>query len=145
MYEGLKHAHSGLRWIFLILLLLAVVNAFIKWKGNGKFSSQDQKLNLFTFIFSHIQLLLGLMLYFISPKVQFTADVMKNAAGRFFTVEHMMMMLIAIILITIGYGKAKRAIENRVKFKTTFMYYFIALLLILIAIPWPPRHGASWF
>ena len=145
MYEGLRHAHSGLRWIFLALLLFAVINAFIKWRGNKAFTEGDRKLGLFTFIFSHIQLLLGLGLYFISPKVNFD-NPMGSAVSRFFTVEHILVMLIGIILISIGHSKAKKAIESSQKFKTTFIFFAIALLLILSRIPWPfQQYGANWF
>jgi len=146
MYEGLKHAHSGIRWIFLALLIYAVINAFIKWRGNTTFTEGDRKLGLFTFIFSHVQLLLGLGLYFISPKVgSMSSEVMKNATARFYTVEHISMMLLAIILISVGYIGTKKAADSAKKFKKTFIFFLIALLLILVAIPWPPRHGAAWF
>ncbi len=136
MYEGLKHAHSGIRWIFLALLIYAVINAFLKWRGNKDYTGGDRKVGLFTFIFSHIQLLVGLGLYSISPRVEVI---------RFYRVEHISMMLLAIILISIGHISAKKAKESSTKFKRTFIFYLIALVLILTAIPWPPKHGAGWF
>jgi len=147
MYEGLKHAHSGIRWIFLALLIYTVVNAFIKWRNGSIYTEGDRKVGLFTFIFSHIQLLLGLGLYFISPKVgSFSKEVMKEPVARFFTVEHMTMMLLGIILISIGYSSAKRTIEGTQKFKKTFIFFGIGLLIILSRIPWPwQQYGASWF
>lgn len=147
MYEGLKHAHSGLRWIFLVLIIYAVINAYLKWKGGKTYTEGDRKLSLFTFITSHIQLLVGLILYFISPKVgSFSGAVMKEPIARFFTVEHLTVMLIGIIIISIGYSKAKRAINSEQKFKTTFIYFLIGLILILSRIPWPfQQYGASWF
>ena len=146
MYDGLKHAHSGIRWIFLALLIYAVINAFLKWRGNKAFTEGDRKVGLFTFVFSHIQLLIGLGLYFISPKVgKMSSEVMKNATARFFTVEHISMMLLSIILISIGYISAKKAVDSGAKFKRTFIFYLIALVFILMAIPWPPKHGAGWF
>ncbi len=145
MYEGLRHAHSGLRWIFLALLLIATFNAFIKWRSNKTYTEGDRKLGLFTFIFSHIQLLLGLGLYFISPKVNFD-NPMGNAINRFFTVEHLVVMLIGIILISVGYSRAKKAVNDSQKFKTTFIFFAIALVLILSRIPWPfQQYGANWF
>jgi hypothetical protein len=91
--------------------------------------------------------LIGLGLYFISPKVQFTGEVMKSAVGRFYTVEHFSMMLIAVILITVGNAKSKRMADDGKKFKSVFTYFLIALILILVSIPWPFREGlgGSWF
>ena len=147
MYEGLKHAHSGIRWIFLALIIYAVINAFIKWRSGAAYTESDRKAGLFTFIFSHIQLLIGLVLYFISPKVgSFSSAVMKEPVARFFTVEHLTMMLLGIILISIGYSKAKRAVDSTQKFKTTFIFFLVGLLVILSRIPWPfQQYGAGWF
>lgn len=141
----LKHAHSGLRWLVLILLLAAIFNALTKWKGGKTFQEGDRKLNLFTLIATHIQLLVGLGLYFISPNVVFDASSMKDPQLRFFLVEHISLMILAIALITVGYSRAKRALEDGKKFKTTFLFFLIGLILILIAIPWPPKYGAGWF
>lgn len=146
MYNILKHAHSGIRWILLVLLLLAIINAFRKWQAKADYQESDRKLSLYAFIATHVQLLLGLILYFISPYVQFTADTMKNAVTRFYTVEHLSMMLIAIVLITIGYSRAKKKDLATDKFKTTFWFYLIGLVLILVSIPWPFRDlGGGWF
>jgi uncharacterized protein YacL len=140
MYNGLIHAHSGWRWLVLILLVTTVLLAFSKKETFYK------KLNLFTLIASHIQLIFGLILLFISPKVQFSGEFMKNAVLRFYTIEHTVLMLLAILLITLGYGKAKRAINERASVKMTRLYYGFGLLLILISIPWPFRNlGAGWF
>ncbi|MFQ5448920.1 MAG: cytochrome B, partial [Saprospiraceae bacterium] len=95
---------------------------------------------------AHLQLLLGLALYFMSNKVVFSGESMKVAVNRFFTAEHSLIMLLAIVLITIGYTKAKKATEEAVKFKTTFRYYLAALILVLAGIPWPFRgFGSGWF
>lgn len=146
MVNILRHAHSGLRWVALILLILAIVNAYTKWKSGKLVSEQDKKLNLYTLIAAHIQLLIGLALYFTSPKVVFAAEAMKNSAQRFFLVEHITVMILGIILITIGYSKAKRSATNTSTFKTIFWFYLIALILILSRIPWPFQdYGASWF
>lgn len=146
MYSMLTHAHSGLRWLVLLLLILAIANAAAKMnKSEATFGATDKRLNLFALIFTHIQLILGLVLYLHSAKVQFGAETMSNAVLRFYTVEHVSLMLIAIVLITMGYSKSKRQ-EGVQKFKTTFWYYLIGLLLILVSIPWPFRNlGAGWF
>jgi uncharacterized membrane protein len=144
MYSGLVHAHSGLRWIALILLLVAVVTAFNKRNGFGSFADGDRKLYLFTLISVHTQFLLGLILLFISPKVNFS--LLSEKLYRFYSVEHTVGMLIAIALITIGYSRAKRVSEATAKHKQISTFYGLGLLLILISIPWPFRIvGAGWF
>lgn len=146
MYLILKHAHSGLRWILLLLLLAVVVNAALNFSARNGYREKDRKLGLFALIFTHLQLIFGLILYFTSPKVQFASGMMKDSMLRFYAVEHLTMMIIAIALITIGYSRAKKKVEAAAKFKITFWYYLIGLVVILLAIPWPFRGlGAGWF
>ena len=147
MYSALKHSHSGLRWVVLALLIAAIVAAWQAWSKKDNSQSKPGKVALFALIFTHVQLLLGLVLYFVySPYVQFTAGVMKDKLLRFYTVEHLVGMLIAIILITIGYSKGKRQLPDAKGHKTLFTYYLIGLVLILLSIPWPFRGlGAGWF
>jgi hypothetical protein len=144
MYPGLVHAHSGLRWIALILLVVAVVTAISKWQGRSGYTDGNRKLYLFTLISVHTQLLIGLLLFFISPKVDFS--MMSEKIYRFYTAEHTAGMLIAIVLITIGYSKSKRADDGVTKQRLISIFYGIGLLLILASIPWPFRiPGAGWF
>ena len=141
-YNIMVSAHSGIRWLLLITLLIAVFQTFSR---RGKFGDiKETKTVLITFIFTHLQLLLGLVLFFISPKVQFGGSMMRSSLHRFFTIEHSLLMLIAIVLITIGYSRSKKAPKP---FNVAFNFYFIALVLILIGIPWPFREalGAGWF
>ncbi len=141
MYNILLHTHSGLRWLVLIALIVALFQTFSRRGSTG--SIMETKSVLYTFILTHIQLLVGLILYFISPKVVFGANTMSNSLFRFFTVEHLVGMLIAIVLITLGYTKAKKADQP---FNKAFNYYIVAFILILISIPWPFRElGAGWF
>jgi len=145
MYNILVHAHSGLRWIVLILLLLAIGNSLIKWLGKKPFGAGDQKINLFAMSSTHLQFLIGLVLYFISPKVIFEAEAMKNPTMRFFLVEHLSIMILAIAAITIGYSRAKRISEDGKKFRTAFIFFLIGLILILAGIPWPFQgYGTGW-
>jgi hypothetical protein len=141
MYQALVHSHSGLRWILLILLVATIISTFGKRDGKVPFSAGDKKLSLFTLIATHLQAVLGLGLYFMSTKVDFSSTTMSSPLHRFFTMEHTLMMLIAIILITLGYGHAKKANAKKV-----FTFYLIALIIILISIPWPFRTalGAGW-
>ena len=142
IYSIIQHAHSGLRWLVLILLLAAVVTSFI----NSRADKEPGKLPLFGMIIVHIQLLLGLILYFISPYVKFGAETMKDAIYRFYTVEHISLMLLAIILITVVYSRAKKQETAGARSRSIFIFYLIGLLLILLAIPWPMRNlGAGWF
>lgn len=146
MYNALQHAHSGLRWIVLILLILSVVEIFIKWRRGKEFVSNDKLRSLATMVFMHIQLVLGFVLYFISPKVQFAGAAMKDEIMRFFLVEHPVMMIFAIFIVTVGYIRHKRHEVSAKKFKTIFWYYLIALIFVLAGIPWPHQaYGAGWF
>jgi|TARA_B100000965_G_C19600782_1_gene762528 NADH:ubiquinone oxidoreductase subunit 2 (subunit N) len=129
----------------LILLIAAIFNAFGK-KNGGVWTAKDKKITLFAMVFTHIQLVLGIILYFMSPKVQFVEGFMQNPVYRFFAVEHITLMIIAIALITIGYSKAKRAATDAKKFGAVATFYLVGLILILASIPWPFRNlGSGWF
>ncbi|GAB2561187.1 cytochrome B [Spirosoma aerophilum] len=144
MYPGLVHAHSGLRWVALVLLLAAVVTAISKWQGRSGYTDGNRKLYLFTLIAVHTQLLLGLVLFFMSPKVNFS--LLSEKIYRFYSVEHTAGMLIAIILVTIGYSRSKRATDAVAKQRLIGIFYGLGLILILASIPWPFRIvGANWF
>lgn len=142
MYEALQHIHSVLRWVVLILIIINIFNAIGGLTGDKLFTPKEKKLSLVALVFTHLQAIFGIALFFTSPKVQFSGETMSNTILRFFTVEHTLMMLIAVILITIGNRMAK---SGRVK--AVFWYYFIALILIIAGIPWPFREelGAGWF
>ena len=147
MLDILKHAHSGLRWVALILLLLAIVNAFT----SKTYEKKHKMINLFAMVTLHTQLLIGLGLYFISPRVQFVKGWMSSevAGGmyRFYNLEHILLMIISIVLVTIGHSKSKKGTTPEEKFKPIKLWYVIGLLLILAAIPWPFRTvlGGGWF
>ena len=143
MYEALKSAHSGLRWVALILILWAIYNAFT----SKEFNKREKLVNLFSMVILHLQLIMGLILYFISPKVKFFEGWMKDAVYRFYGMEHLAGMLIAVVLITIGYSKSKRAKTAAEKFKPIKIFYLIGLIIILASIPWPFRAnlGGAWF
>jgi uncharacterized membrane protein YadS len=145
MLNGLVHAHSGLRWIALLLLVIAIVNALAS-KSKNSYVKKDKMINLFAMIFLHIQLLIGLVLYFISPKVVFVEGWMKVAQARFYGLEHILMMIIAIALVTIGRKKAEKESDSSKKHGKIVVWYIVGLLLILAAIPWPFRNlGPGWF
>ncbi len=147
MHNGLLHAHSGLRWLLLILLVYAVFNAFSKWRFRKNYTTADKLVNLFTMILFHIQLVIGLVLYIISNKVQFNSATMENTQLRFFTVEHALMMIAAVALVTIGRRRSESTDNVTVKHRRILFWYGLALFLTLVSIPWPfrPDLGANWF
>jgi len=141
MYNFIKEAHSFWAYVVLILLLIAFVNALIGFSSNKQFTAKDRKISLFALIASHIQLLLAMFLYFLSPyyttmKEIGMGEVMKNSDLRLYLIEHPMINIIAIILITVGWSKHKKAITEKAKFKAIWVMYFIAYALILSRIPW---------
>lgn len=139
--------HSYLRWIILVLLLASIVKSYSGWKGNKTLSAGDKKLWLFTMISAHTTLLIGLILLLFGRFGMFTVtlpegtSVMKDAFFRFYWVEHSTMMIIAVVLITIGRGQAKKSIADAVKYKKAFWFFLIALLVVLASIPWPFREA----
>jgi len=145
MYEIIQVVHSYLAYIVLALLFLAVANAITGWMSNRMFTmGKDLRLSLFTLILSHIQLLVGLMLFFISPSglkaIQTLGMGGLNSASRLLAVEHPFINIIAIVLITIGWSRHKKFMEGRKKFKSIAIFYGIGLVLILSRIPW-----GQWF
>jgi hypothetical protein len=144
MNSILTHAHSGLRWVALILLILAIVNAFTA----KTYEKKHRMINLFAMVSLHTQLLIGLIQYFgTSTKVQFIEGWMKNPLLRFYGMEHILLMIIAIVLVTIGHSKSKKGTTPEEKFKPVKLFYLIGLILILAGIPWPFREvlGGGWF
>jgi|SRR5690554_3643740 len=141
MYNFIREAHSGWAYLVLILLLVAGINALLGFSSNKKFTPKDRKLALFGLIATHIQLLLAMFLYFLSPyyntmKEVGMGEVMKNSDLRLYLIEHPLINLIAIILITVGWSKHKTALTDKAKFKSIGLMYIIGLILILSRIPW---------
>ncbi len=145
-YNIVVHAHSGLRWVLLLVLVVTILLSLKRWLSKSNYQTSDKKWYLLSLIFSHIQLIIGLYLYFVSPRVVFNENTMSDADIRFYTVEHISINIIAIILITIGYRVTKSIQTDFKKYKRLFWYFFIALILILSRIPWPGMvEGAGWF
>ncbi len=139
MIEGLRVVHSNLPYLFLPIILIALVAFWIKSFGKADFSAGDKRLALITLILSHIQLLLGLALYFLGPigiKYFSIEGFMKDPILRLYAVEHILTMILGITLITIGYSRAKRLGESSKKFRTLAIFYSLGLVLILSRIPW---------
>lgn len=133
-YSIFKNLHSGFRYIVFILVVLAIIQSLLGWLGKKPYTEVNRKINLFALISAHTQLLIGIILYFLSPLVQFNSGTMKNDTARYFTVEHWVMMLVAIILITVGHSKSKKTVLPQAKHKTIAIFYIIAFLIILGAI-----------
>ena len=139
MYTALQTAHSIFAYIVLTILFLASVNAIMGIVSKKIFTDKDLRLSLFALILSHMQLLLGLILYFISP-LGFGSLGNMEKVFRLTSLEHPLLNIIALVLITIGWSKHKKEESNNGKFKKIGIFYTIGLLLILSRIPW-----ASWF
>lgn len=143
MLTGIQHLHGTLRWVVLILLLLSIVKAFGGMSAGRTFQDGDRKRGLFTMIALHLQLVLGFILYFGKgwSSMLGNPDTMANTVMRFFSLEHMATMTLAIVLGTLGYSLSKRAADDRSKFRRQAIWFTVALLLILSSIPWPFREG----
>ncbi|MDD5051267.1 MAG: hypothetical protein PHO27_00885 [Sulfuricurvum sp.] len=140
IYTALLLLHSWFRWVVVISLIYLIVRAFRGWKGQKPFLSYDNTLRHSVATFAHIQLLFGIGLYFTSPISGYFMTHFKEAVHireiRFFGLEHSITMLLAIFVITLGSMIAKRQKADNSKFRTIVVWYTIALLLILAAIPW---------
>ncbi|MEZ4875360.1 MAG: hypothetical protein R2793_07910 [Flavobacteriaceae bacterium] len=146
MYTILQFIHSYWAYLVLFMVLVASINALAGFFGNKEYQPKDFRIALFTLIVTHIQLLLGLILYFISPfglKSILNSGmgaVMKDATLRLFAVEHITVMILAVVLITIGYSKHKKRLTSKPKFKALMIFYTLALVFMLSRIPWQ-----QWF
>ena len=138
MYSGLQHAHSGLAYLLLAALIFAIIYNLIGFMGNKPFTEGNRKIALIGLISAHIQLLIGLVLYFISPNglSNFSGANMKDPTARLYMLEHPLMMILAIILITVGYSKAKKLQDSNQKYKKILIFFTLGLILILSRIPW---------
>lgn len=136
MYTFVQKFHSGWAYLALLLLLIAVFNTVIGIISKKEFTAKDRKIALFGLIATHIQLLVGFILYFISPLGLDSFGQMKDAALRLTSLEHPLINIIAIVLITIGWSKHKKAENSTTKFKSIAIFYGFGLLLILSRLPW---------
>lgn len=136
MYQFIQKFHSGWAYLALLILVVAVVNALIGKFSGKEFTSKDRKIALFALIAIHIQLLVGLVLYFVSPLGLESLGQMSDKALRLTSLEHPLINIIAIALITVGWSKHKNLVSSESKFKTFSIFYGIGLLLILSRIPW---------
>ena len=143
MYETVKMLHSYWAYLTLLLIVIATLNALFKYFGKKEFHPLDFRISLFTLIVTHIQLLIGIVLLFAYLDVISGAgmkEIMGNSVLRSNVVEHPLMMIIAVVLITIGYSKHKKKLTSTPKFKILAIFYTLALICVLAKIPWN-----TWF
>lgn len=143
LYNALLHAHSVGRWIVLLLLLFAIINSLIA--GNRPYIKSDNRLGLLLTVFADLMLLIGAYLWYAGSwgykliEANGMSAVMKDNSMRFFAIEHLAGMLIAIILIHIGKAQGKKQMSDKSKHRRTMIFYLLALLIILASVPWPFR------
>ncbi|MDP4263790.1 MAG: hypothetical protein Q8941_14780 [Bacteroidota bacterium] len=153
MEQGLLDLHNLLRWIVLFLLIYSIARSYAGWKQKKAFLNRDRKAWLFTLISAHITLLIGLYQWLWGKHLGMLRttlppgfSIMKDKFYRFFWVEHPTFMILAIIMITLAYGSAKKPIADDAKYKRALWLFIVALLFILVAVPWPFRNiiGRPW-
>ena len=141
MYPYILFLHSITRWFVLVSLLYSIYRGLKGWSGTIPFTKRDNTIRHVTATIAHVQLILGICLYSISPLIRYFWSNYKEAVHereiRFFGMEHSLMMLVAITIITIGSILAKRKKTDKEKFRTMAIWYGLGLLVILISIPWP--------
>lgn len=139
MYQFVQKFHSGWAYIALLLLIVTVLMAAIGFFSKKEFTPTYRKIAMFGLIATHIQLVVGFIVYFLSPVGFAQLGQMKDAALRLTSLEHPVTNIIAIVLITIGWSKHKKTVDSNAKFKSIALFYGLGLLLILSKLPW-----ANW-
>lgn len=145
--------HNILRWAVLLFGLIAVMSAISGMVSKREYRPSDSRNNFLFMLSCDIQLLLGLILYFTNSwfdRLKDFGTTMKDSHNRFFSLEHALLMIIAWILVHVGVTRVKRASTSSLKFKKGLLFFGLALLLILAAIPWPFRETIArplyrWF
>jgi hypothetical protein len=143
MYTGFQHLHSGIAYLVLLILVGVIGYALVNFINKKPFTERARKFSLVGLIASHIQLLIGLVLYVISPLgvSNFSGEAMGDAMARLYMLEHPLTMIIGIVLITIGYSKAKSGDDDAARYKKILIFYGLGLFLILLRIPWSAWPG----
>lgn len=139
MYTGLLHLHNVLRWGVLLFGLYAITKSVLGIMNRREYTAAENRAHMLFVMFCHTQLVLGLVLYFISPLVKAamaSGELMKNAEYRFWGVEHISVMIIGIILVQVGRSLSKKEQESMKKHKKALIFFSIGLLLMLSRIPW---------
>jgi hypothetical protein len=141
MYDSLLIYHTYFRWLVLASLLFAIFRAYNGYSSKGKFTKTDDAVRHWTATISHIQLMIGMVIYFQSPFIKYFWTNFREAIGEiniaFFGLIHITLMFTAIMVITIGSALSKRKTSDPEKFRTMLIWFSVALIIIFIAIPWP--------
>ena len=153
MYSLVLTLHSLVRWAIVIVGVIAVVRAWIGWRGGKPWAQLDDRLGLTFTSVMDLNLLLGLLLYFVVSPITTGAlkdmgAAMDNSSVRFFAVEHILVMIIAVVVAHIGRSRAKKAATDPGKHKQAAIFFTTAMVLVLLAIPWPflaTGAGRGWF
>ena len=139
-YDVIKTVHSYWAFLVIIILTLIVINSIIAKFSGRAFNTKDLRISLYGLIFSHIQVLIGLILYFVSPWFdqfsQLGMGIMKNAETRLYLVEHPLINIVAIIFITLGWSLHKRQLDSSKKFLRIGLFYGLGLIFLISRIPW---------
>lgn len=135
-YTIIRSLHSGWAYLTLLLLVVAVINSFIGLSSKKEFTDKDRRIALFGLIATHIQFVIGLVIYFVSPLGKASFGNMSDKALRLTSLEHPLLNFIAIALITIGWSRHKKLATSNAKFKSISIFFGLGLLLILSRIPW---------
>ena len=142
MYSSIQSVHSLWAYLLLIVVVVAFVNALAGAVSKRDFVARDFRISLFALIVTHIQIVIGIVLFFLSPwglqNIQSSGmgAVMKDSLSRLYVIEHPLMMIIAVIFLTIGYSRHKKHLLSRKKFVSIALFYGLALIFILSRIPW---------
>lgn len=152
MYPLVLTLHSWLRWVVVIVGVIAVIRFLIGWLGKKEWGALDARLSLIFPMTIDIQVLLGLLLHFVLSPITTSAlrdfsAAMKNSAVRYYSVEHILMMLIALIVAHIGSMLVKKRTDATAKFRIGFIFFVLAMIIIFMAIPWPflaAGSGRPW-
>lgn len=149
--KALLASHSGMRYLIIILMLMAIFFAYQTSKGKRPFIGNTKKTGMFTMILIDIQLLMGLVLYFffLAGQTNFKLGKLKDqlevSMFRSIAVDHFIGMLIAVVLVHMGYAKAKKAMNDPEAGRKQFLFYLIAFIIIMLVIPWPfLHHERGW-
>lgn len=138
MYTGLQHLHSYFAYLLLAILVFSLIYTVVMFVRKEPFTEKVRKVALAGFIATHLQLLIGLVLYVISPRglSNFSGEAMGDTLERLYILEHPLTMIIGVILISVGYIKAKKPGDDIRRYRTIVIFYLLGLIAILLRIPW---------